>query len=50
MWLHQILGHVPIARQQQTVAPQSRQMLSEFRSECLIADDDGVPLSVSGFR
>ncbi|MNS51381.1 hypothetical protein D3C72_840530 [compost metagenome] len=48
--LHQILGQMPIARQQQTVAPQSRQMLSEFCSECLIVDDDGGPYKCSGFR
>jgi hypothetical protein len=34
---------MPIARQQQTVAPQARQVLSEFCSEGLIADDDGGP-------
>ena len=40
--LHQIFGDMPIARQQQSVAPQSRQMLAEFGSECLIANDDGL--------
>lgn len=45
--VHQILGHMPIARQQQTVAPQSRQMLSEFCSEGLLANG-GFPYQCSG--
>lgn len=41
--VRQILGHMPIAREQQTVAPQPCQMLSEFSSEGLLSDDDGFP-------
>jgi hypothetical protein len=49
--LHQVFRDMPLPGQQQAVAPQTRQVLAQFCSYCLIAGDNDLRLfAVSGFR
>jgi hypothetical protein len=49
--LHQVFGDMPLAGQQQAIAPQARQMLAQFCPNVLIAgDSDLPPIGLSGFR
>ncbi|MNP42570.1 hypothetical protein D3C76_1363430 [compost metagenome] len=49
--LHEVLGDMPLSGQQQAVTPQTRQVLSQFCPNVLIAgDSDLPPIGLSGFR